>query len=127
MKKTITLLLAILVLLTLSACSPKTSEQPTDKEVSMELLADCLSSKGIVMYGKATCSACAATRKMFGESFHKIKEIECDPNQPNNEVDLCLKKEILKTPTWILEKDGADVKRADGYLTADELKETFGC
>lgn len=93
----------------------------------MDNLAACLASKNVKMYGSMTCSACAATRKMFGDSFKKITEIECNPNAPNTQAEFCIKKGIRKTPTWIMEDNEVDIKRFDGYQTADGLKEYFGC
>ena len=79
------------------------------------------------MYGSYTCSACAATRKCFGESFEKITEIECNPHAPENEAERCLERNIKTTPTWILENDGVEGKRLDGYQLMEDLALEYDC
>ena len=85
-------------------------------------LAKCLSQKGWVMYSSYTCSACIAQKKLFGEeAFAHIKETECNPHAPNTNVELCIKKNIRITPTWILEKDGQEVMRIAEYQLLEDL------
>ena len=57
MKNLIQVITIIFIVFTLGACSAKTSQQQTEK-IDLDYLADCLSGKNVVMYGKATCSAC---------------------------------------------------------------------
>ncbi len=90
-------------------------------------LARCLSEKGVVMYGSITCSACRAQRKAFGPAFSHVKEIECNPNAPNTQVERCMKKKIEKTPTWIMEKGGEEMKRIEGYQLLNDLASFAGC
>ncbi|MDH3609902.1 MAG: hypothetical protein OEQ24_11775, partial [Gammaproteobacteria bacterium] len=78
-------------------------------------LAKCLTHKGWIMYGSYTCSACLAQKKLFGEAFEHIKEIECNPHAPNTEVEQCIEKKIRKTPTWILEKEDQEIIRIPEY------------
>ena len=126
MKRLIIFLVGVIILIVIiNGCTQQKIEET--EEIDMDALADCLSSKGVLMYGSYTCSACRATRKMFGDSFEKITEIECNPHAPDTQADLCLEKEIAQTPAWILEVDGVDVKRKDGYQTAEELVEYFEC
>lgn len=100
-------------------------EDPT-QETLVEL-ASCLTEKGWVMYGSFTCSACRAQRKAFGKAFSDIKEIECNPHAPNTQVDLCLEKKIRFTPTWIMEKDGNETNRIEGYQLLEDLASKTGC
>ncbi len=90
-------------------------------------LANCLTEKGWVMYSSFTCSACRAQHKAFGKAFKDIKVIECNPNAPNNQVELCLKRKIRKTPTWILEKNEKEIKRIEGYQLLENLAPASGC
>lgn len=102
----------------------------SSKEPTQEALAGlvrCLNEKGVVMYGSITCSACRAQRKAFGPAFSHIKEIECNPNAPNTRADLCMKKKIGKTPTWIMEKGDKEIKRLEGYQLPDDLASFAGC
>ena len=90
-------------------------------------LAQCMTQKGVVMYGSFRCGVCAKTRAMFGDSFQYVKEIECHPQGKNPQTELCLSKKIEGTPTWILEENGVDIKRAVGFLSIEELRAFSGC
>jgi len=91
--------------------------------------AQCLYERGVRMYGSATCSFCAKQRALFGDSFHYIQEIECDPRNPNPETERCIAKNILHTPTWILEDEmGNDIHRFNpGVVSFEKLSEISGC
>jgi len=90
-------------------------------------LAQCLTEKGVNMYGSFRCGVCAQTRSMFGDAFEYVKEIECHPDGKNSQWQLCLDKSIKGTPTWVLEPNGVEQKRYKGFLNADELREFSGC
>lgn len=101
-----------------------------DKEETFnfkEKLAMCLTEKGWVMYGTAHCSACIAQKKAFGEAWKYINYIECDPDENNSNPDLCLKRNIKYTPTWILEVDGKEVRRLETYLLLEDLSNQTDC
>ncbi len=100
--------------------------QSSEKE-NYDLLAQCITEKGVNMYGSFRCGVCAKTRAMFGDSFQYINEIECHPQGENSQTELCLKKGIEGTPTWILEPDEIELKRQLGFLSIEELKEFSGC
>jgi hypothetical protein len=89
--------------------------------------AKCLSEKGYFMYGSFTCASCRAQRNNFGKAFEYIKEIECNPAAPGNQVELCLEKKIRKLPTWIQETDGQELKRLEGYQLLEFLASSSGC
>lgn len=99
----------------------------TGPQENYDALAQCMTEKGVVMYGSFRCSVCARTRAMFGDSFQYVKEIECHPQGKNAQTALCLSKKIEGTPTWVLEKDSAEIKRAVGFLSIDELRQFSGC
>src|SRR3989344_2200823 len=92
-------------------------------------LAQCLTEKGVVMYGSFTCANCARQRRILGNAFEYIKEIECNPEGENPEPQRCVNKKITHTPTWIQEDENqGELLRADyGYRTPKELAEIFGC
>lgn len=92
-----------------------------------DALAQCLTEKGVHMYGSFRCAVCAKTRAMFGDSFQYVQEIECHPQGKNSQWQLCQDKAITGTPTWILEPNGQEVKRHTGFLSIEELKEFSGC
>jgi len=91
--------------------------------------AQCIYDDGMRMYGARTCSFCAKQRALFGDATPYIREIECDPREPNNETDRCIAKGIERTPTWIRE-DGAGntLKKFDpGVLSLETLAAETGC
>jgi len=93
-----------------------------------DTFAQCLSSKGYVMYGSATCAQCARQRRGFGDSFHFVGEVECDPRNPEYVSGQCL-DDITHTPTWTQEDDeGNELFRFDsGFVKLDVLAEHSGC
>ena len=92
-----------------------------------EQLARCIAEQGWVMYGSITCSACRAQRKAFGEAFAHITEIECNPHIADNEVERCLDRKIGKIPTWILEREGVEIRRIENYQLLEDLAALTGC
>ncbi len=100
---------------------------PSSEKENYDLLAQCITDKGVNMYGSFRCGVCAKTRAMFDDSFQYINEIECHPQGENPQTELCVEKQIDGTPTWILEPEGEEVKRYQGFLSIDELKEFSGC
>ena len=89
--------------------------------------AKCIDSSGLKMYGQYTCGVCKSQRNLFGSSFQYIGEIECHPKGENPQTQLCLEKDIAKTPTWILEQDGIEVNRLEDYQSLEILAEASGC
>lgn len=91
--------------------------------------AQCLDEKGFIMYGSVTCAACARQRAMFGDAFEFIKEIECDPRNPNPETQRCIEKNIKGTPTWIQEDaNGNELYRfSTGLQSMEKLSEVSNC
>ena len=55
-----------------------------------------------------------------------MNEIECNPNAPDSQAELCIEKEILVTPTWSIEKDGEE-QRKEGYMKLEDLAAFSGC
>ncbi len=125
MKRTKTFQLTIVACLVCSGLIACSQEEPSLE--SRTAFAKCLADTGWVVYGSITCSACRAQRKAFGEAFEEIKEIECNPNAPETQVELCLAKNIGPTPTWIKEGDGVEVKRIEGYQLLEDLSQKTGC
>ena len=93
----------------------------------LEALARCLTEKGWVMYGKVGCSGCITQRKSFGDAWHLINTVECDPHEPGNEAPRCVERKIRRTPTWILEVDGKEIKRIEEYQLLEYLARESGC
>lgn len=90
--------------------------------------AQCLTERGVVMYGAYWCPKCAKQKRLFGDAVEFISEVECDPRGENAEPERCVAREISGTPTWIQETpDGEVVERLAGVHAPDVLAERFGC
>lgn len=82
--------------------------------------AQCLTDKGVKMYGAYWCSHCATQKELFGSSFKKIDYIEC--SSPGSKTfDLC--PDIQSTPTW----QGPDGAREVGERSLEELSDLYDC
>jgi hypothetical protein len=128
---TVGIILGFLVLVAIIAFVFSGSRGGTEEVVAGEYdtFAQCLYENGMRMYGSATCSFCARQRKDFGNSFHFVREIECDPRNKDNQANLCISKNISHTPTWIHEDDaGNDIFRFDsGVVSLEDLSKESGC
>lgn len=85
-----------------------------------------LSEQGWVYYRSYTCSNCKKQEQLLGEAYGKLKTVECHPKGPGGNPELCLQKNITKTPTWLLEQDGQELKRLEGLQTVENLIEASG-
>lgn len=90
-------------------------------------LAKCLAEKEVNLYSSYLCGHCYQQKRLFGDSFQYIKEIECHPEGKNSQTELCTKKNIAGTPTWIMEPNGVEMERHAGFMTIEELEEFSGC
>jgi len=106
MKKFLVLMFAATLL---SACNREAA--PYDA------FAQCLSNKGIKMYGADTCPHCQEQKKAFKGSFDMVNYVECNRNPQE-----CQAAEIKAYPTW--EIDGV---RTEGRKSLSELSELSGC
>lgn len=75
---------------------------------------DSLNKKGVVYYKSVKCSNCRRQEKLLGKAYPKLNSVECHPEGKNPQPELCLSKGIKKTPTFLLEKDGQEIKRLEG-------------
>ena len=87
-------------------------------KTNLEETAKCLTEKG---------GACLKTEELFGEAKQYLNKVECHPQGPSSKIELCNKKNIEGTPTWIIEKGGVEIKRHTGFLSIGELKSFAGC
>ena len=93
----------------------------------LEKFTKCITEKGWVMFSSATCSACRAQLELFGSAYVHLKIIECNPHAPDTQVELCLKKKIRYTPTWLMEEGGTEVKRFRSYRELKDLASITEC
>jgi hypothetical protein len=80
-------LFLLILLITLIGCSSKQGEYDS--------FAQCLTEKGVKMYGTEWCSHCKNQKETFGDSFQYIDYVDCDRNK-----DECSKARIDGYPTW---------------------------
>lgn len=80
--------------------------------------AQCLTDKGVVMYGADWCPHCQNEKKAFGSSFEQVKYVEC-PDNPQ----LCLEKGIERYPTWMMH----DGRKLVGEQGPEKLSRESGC
>ena len=88
------------------------------KNVSLDAFAQCVTSKGLVMYGAYWCPHCQNEKKAFGDSFKYITYVECGDNPK-----LCTDKGVSALPTWIL----SDGQKLLGEQGIEGLAKVTGC
>ena len=87
----IIILSAIIILLVAKIFFVNASEE----NPSVDSFAQCLTEKGVVMYGAEWCSHCQNQKKLFGDSFRFINYVDCDKNG-----NLCTSEGVKGFPTW---------------------------
>ena len=87
----------------------------------------CLNSKGVVYYKSVRCSTCRRQEMVLGEAYKKINSVECHPDGENPQPELCLSKKISKTPTFLMESGGLEVKRLEGLQQVKDLAAFTNC
>jgi hypothetical protein len=85
--------------------------------------AECISERGLKMYGAYWCLHCSKQKELFGSSYKKINYIEC--SLPNNagQSQECKDEGINSYPTW----EFGDGTKKEGLITLDKLSEISGC
>lgn len=96
------------------------AEQPGNYDI----LAQCLTDKGAVLYGAYWCHNCETQKQLFGSSFEHIDYVECAVGDPEGKAqsELCLEKGIRAYPTWII--DGREIV---GVQSLEKLSDITGC
>jgi glutaredoxin len=79
--------------------------------------AQCLSEKGVVMYGTSWCSFCQRQKDLFGRSFGYIDFVDCDRNRQE-----CLSAGVQGYPTWKINGENFP-----GFKSLQELSDLSGC
>ena len=104
------LLAALLIVAGCSSGNDKTSS-----------LADCLTEKGVKMYGAYWCGHCSNQKKLFGKSFDYVDYIECDARGNNAQPQLCEAKGIEGFPTWEFPLEDGKTELVSGELSLREI------
>ena len=80
-------------------------------------LAQCLTEKGVKMYGTEWCSHCKNQKAAFGSDFQYIDFIDCDQNR-----NACQAAGVKGYPTWKI-----DGKNYPGEQPLERLAALAGC
>jgi hypothetical protein len=89
-----------------------------NNNVPFDSFAQCIASKGLVMYGAYWCPHCQNEKKAFGDSFKFISYVECGDNPK-----LCSEKGVSVLPTWIF----PDGRKLEGEQGISGLSSATGC
>lgn len=95
----------------------KPSDEPVANAAQVQSLAQCLSEKGMKMYGASRCPHCKAQKELFGTAFSKIEYVEC-----TTEAVKCNIAGIQGYPTWIYQG-----QKYEGEQTFEQLAKITGC
>jgi len=82
-----------------------------------DILAQCLTEKGAVMYGTEWCPHCKAQKEAFGESFKYVNYVDCDRDR-----DACVGAVVQGYPTWNI-----NGKNYPGQQPLERLASLAGC
>ncbi|OGL66527.1 hypothetical protein A2856_02440 [Candidatus Uhrbacteria bacterium RIFCSPHIGHO2_01_FULL_63_20] len=88
-----------------------------------DALAQCLTEKGVVMYGAWWCPHCTKQKTLFGTSFSKVNYVECSPGGTKAMSQQCKDDGIEGYPTWVF----PDASRLSGEQTLETLALKAGC
>ena|SRR3989338_5661562 len=88
-----------------------------------DTFAQCLSEKGVKMYGAYWCPVCKTQKTMFGNSWDYIQYVECSKPNRQGQTKFCTDAGILSYPTW--EFSGGE--KIEGLQTLEELAEKTNC
>jgi hypothetical protein len=112
------IILAIVVAVLLFALFNKQEEKSKYNTANLDSFAQCVASKGLVMYGAYWCPHCQNEKKAFGEAFKYISYVECGDNPK-----LCTEKGVSVLPTWIF----PDGRKLEGEQGIAGLSAATGC
>jgi hypothetical protein len=84
---------------------------------------ECLTDKGVKMYGAFWCPHCAQQKSMFGSGFERVTYIECSLPDKSGQTQACKDANIQQYPTW----EFSDGSRKEGVQTLGELSKRSGC
>ena len=79
--------------------------------------AQCLTEKGVVMYGTGWCSYCQRQKELFASSFKYVNFVDCDKNRQE-----CSSAGVKGYPTWKI-----NAENYPGLQSLDNLAQLSGC
>lgn len=121
MKKIVLLSFAVFLLagvLVVSGCTK--NGVPSGK---YDTFAQCLTDKGVKMYGAYWCSHCKEQKDLFGDSSSKVTYVECADQGSSATRQVCKDAGVESFPTWIF----PDNSRLVGAQSLEDLAAKSGC
>lgn len=88
-----------------------------------DAFAQCLTEKGVKMYGAYWCSHCKEQKEMFGDSMSKATYIECAVQGSSAVSQVCKVAGVESYPTWVF----SDNSRLVGTQSLEVLAAKSGC
>lgn len=85
--------------------------------------AQCLTEKGVKMYGAWWCPHCQNQKDLFGSAFDYVDYVECSPGSSKVMAAQCKDAGIEGYPTWVF----ADGSKASGEQSFEQLSEKSSC
>ena len=104
--------------LVLTAASFILNKEFTGPKVNLDAFAQCLADKSVTMYGTEWCVYCQEQKKLFGDSFRLVPQVDC-----GKEPGKCTENKIENTPTWLF----PDGHRLIGLQTLEKLSQESSC
>ena len=117
MQKKVLIGTLIIAMLFLSGCSSGPAGEVKER------FAQCLTEKGVTMFGAYWCPHCQQQKKMFGDAWEKINYVECSLPGGQAQTEACIQAGIESYPTW----EFAPGDRTVGELTFEQLSAKTGC
>lgn len=109
MKKIIVSVIALSALV-LTGCTQEPKQ-------NLDAFAKCLTEKGAMIYTSKTCSHCQNQKKLFGDSWQYINDVDCNDNPI-----VCSQAGIQGVPNWMI--NGESLL---GEQSLEILAEKTGC
>ncbi len=97
--------------------------QAQKADPKMDAFAQCLTEKGVKMFGAWWCPHCKTQKEAFGKSFEKINYTECSAAGTNGMNQICKDAKIEGYPTW----EFGDGTRVSGEQALEDLGKKAEC
>jgi len=118
------ILLVIIFIVGAIAAIRLSEERNTPSAAAVSGLAECLTQKGVKIYGAYWCSHCQRQKKLFGDSIDKMPYVECGvQGDPGAQTKECTDAGITGYPTWVFPNGG----KQSGEMTLSDLAARSGC
>ncbi len=117
-KNHITIAIIVVIALVIMFLIYQNYNAPSEPNKNIDEFAQCLTQKGVKMYGTDWCPHCQNMKELFGSSFQYIDYINCDKNK-----DTCISEGIRGYPTW----KTSDGSAYPGEKTFEQLGEISKC